>query len=169
MDVFGPIADNANGIGEMGYDKDEMEKEEPGSYKRARQMLADLDAVVFAFSLLQALDGHPWLVDALADAGVEELDYVPWAHQGSLDQVVEDWSPVDGVGQHITMGYRGLCIAATDEFTDRLVQDLGQLVSSTPTLMKEARYFSSWKPGSIITSRAGNGSDLVCCSRPSSG
>jgi K(+)-stimulated pyrophosphate-energized sodium pump len=45
MDVFGPVADNANGIGEMGYNKDEMEKESPGSYKRARQILADLDAV----------------------------------------------------------------------------------------------------------------------------
>ncbi len=45
MDVFGPVADNANGIGEMGYNKEEMEKEAPGSYKRARQILADLDAV----------------------------------------------------------------------------------------------------------------------------
>jgi len=42
MDVFGPVADNANGIGEMGYDKDEMGQE---GYDRARQILADLDAV----------------------------------------------------------------------------------------------------------------------------
>jgi K(+)-stimulated pyrophosphate-energized sodium pump len=45
MDVFGPVADNANGIGEMGYDKAEMEQRNPGSYARARQVLADLDAV----------------------------------------------------------------------------------------------------------------------------
>ncbi len=45
MDVFGPVADNANGIGEMGYDPEEMEKQNPGSYRRARQILADLDAV----------------------------------------------------------------------------------------------------------------------------
>ena len=42
MDVFGPVADNANGIGEMGYDRAEMGEE---NYKRARQVLADLDAV----------------------------------------------------------------------------------------------------------------------------
>jgi K(+)-stimulated pyrophosphate-energized sodium pump len=42
MDVFGPVADNANGIGEMGYDRKEMGE---GPYKQARQILADLDAV----------------------------------------------------------------------------------------------------------------------------
>lgn len=45
MDVFGPVADNANGIGEMAYDPQEMERTQPGSYKRARQILSDLDAV----------------------------------------------------------------------------------------------------------------------------
>lgn len=42
MDVFGPVADNANGIGEMGYDRKEMGE---ANYKEARQILADLDAV----------------------------------------------------------------------------------------------------------------------------
>ncbi len=42
MDVFGPVADNANGIGEMGYDRQAMGEVK---YKEARQILSDLDAV----------------------------------------------------------------------------------------------------------------------------
>ena len=54
MDVFGPVADNANGIGEMGYNRNDLGQElkegepdfmPPAEYKKARQILADLDAV----------------------------------------------------------------------------------------------------------------------------
>ena len=44
MDVFGPVADNANGIGEMGYDREGRWARHELQAK-PRQILADLDAV----------------------------------------------------------------------------------------------------------------------------
>ncbi len=41
MDVFGPVADNANGVGEMGYDRQEMGE---SKYQAAREVLSDLDS-----------------------------------------------------------------------------------------------------------------------------
>src|SRR2546421_34346 len=45
MDVFGPIADNANGIAQMGFEVDGKLIKDERHLKESRQILADLDAV----------------------------------------------------------------------------------------------------------------------------
>ena len=95
MDVFGPVADNANGIGEMGYNKEPTARISspaspatwPEDYKRARQILADLDAVG---NTTKAETKGIAIGSAVIAAVSMFASFIATLAMGSEDQIVED-------------------------------------------------------------------------------
>lgn len=84
MDVFGPVADNANGIGEMGYDPEEMGARQ---HSAARQVLADLDAtgnttkaltkgVAIGSAVIAAVSLYAAFITLVATGGVSDHAHI---------------------------------------------------------------------------------------------
>jgi K(+)-stimulated pyrophosphate-energized sodium pump len=106
MDVFGPVADNANGIGEMGYDKVAMGE---AKYKEARQTLADLDAVgnttkaitkgiAIGSAVIAAVSLFSSFIVTIASGGKGENEHVSTAAYNAVQDMLTVSNPTLFIG-----------------------------------------------------------------------